>query len=199
MVKKQIRASTRVIFTPLSFSPHTLSVILHHLYVYPVNIPWQDQKKKCAKLQFPMQSTSHLLAASHIWPRGYGLLSSSRRIPVCRDYNSFSGRLTSLFNPLGKSLRFSTTYSILWTATASLHPDKVGATSSLSCCKVPWENEAAVPLCSEASGILWCTQLLRSASTKTKQVGCMQNEQMATAAWELTARFSWGWKDIDTC
>lgn len=120
MVKKEIRKSTRIIFILLSFSPHTLSVILHHLYAYPVNTPWQDQKKthpKREKPQFPGQSTSHLLAASNIWPRtlcrGYRLLSSGRSIPICRDYNSFSGRLTSPFKPLGKSLRFSTTYSIL--------------------------------------------------------------------------------------
>lgn len=119
MVKKEIRKSTRIIFIPLSFSPHTLwfcITCMHTLLIHLGKIRKKTHPKR-EKPQFPVQSTSHLLAASHIWPRtlrrGYRLLSSGRRIPICRDYNSFSGRLTSPFKPLGKSLRFSTTYSIL--------------------------------------------------------------------------------------
>ena len=140
--------------------------------------------------------------------RGYRLLLIRSRIPICRDYNYFSRRLTSLFNPLGKSLRFSTMYSILFYVTGLpscsvfCPMDNYKKSSSVqghghqefkslrhACGK--WSSSDHFALKQAAFHGVPSFWGLRQPPLKTKQMGCRQNEQMAVVVWELTARFFW--------
>lgn len=105
--KKEQKNNLHSIF----FHTHSVPAILYHLYTYPLIILWQEQKHVQNKQTNKSLPTCWLHSSLiNNAQTGYELLSTSSRLPVCRDCSYFSATLTSLFNPLGKSLRFSTTF-----------------------------------------------------------------------------------------
>lgn len=121
MVKKEIRKSIRIIFAQSCF-PRTLSFCKFCITCTHTLLTFFGKIKK--KYKIPVSNQKSLPTCwlhPTVWSiklnRGYRLLLISSRTPICRDYNYFSCRLTSLFNPLGKSLRSSTMYSVLFYVT----------------------------------------------------------------------------------